>query len=319
MKILITGGNGYLGGRLVQYLEKQNVHEVIVGTRQPKGKPDSATTVQTIWDSPEKLQQICTGIDAVIHLAGMNAEDSTANPAAALECNAGATGKIINAAVKQGVKRFIYFSTAHIYKSPLVGLITEETLPTSLYPYATSHRAAEDIVRAAHLRGEIEGVVIRLSNAFGAPVNKEANCWMLLVNDLCKQAVTTGAMVLKSSGIQRRDFITITDVCRATEHLLKLPTSSTDKNIFNVGGNWSPTVWELACLIQQHCKRILAFEPTLERVEPAADVKTEDLNYNIDRLTQTGFTLSSNREEEIDRLLAFCNSSFPNISSPRKQ
>ena len=38
MKILVTGGTGYLGGRLVQYLEKQKIHEVIVGTRQPIGK-----------------------------------------------------------------------------------------------------------------------------------------------------------------------------------------------------------------------------------------------------------------------------------------
>ena len=117
MKILVTGGNGYLGGRLVQYLEKQNVHEVIIGTRQPIGKDllhNAFRTVQTIWDSPDKLQQVCTNIDVIIHMAAMNADDCAADPIAALEFNAGVTRKLLNAAIKKGVKRFIYFSTAHI-------------------------------------------------------------------------------------------------------------------------------------------------------------------------------------------------------------
>jgi UDP-glucose 4-epimerase len=117
-------------------------------------------------------------------------------------------------------------------------------------------------------------------------------------------------MVLKSSGIQRRDFITITDVCRATEHLIQAQLADNDKNIFNVGGNWSPTVWELAILIKQRCKLVLGFDPILTSIQPTLDDKTKELNYRIDRLMQSGFTLKSNREEEIDKLLVFCHSSF---------
>jgi UDP-glucose 4-epimerase len=313
MKILVTGGTGYLGGRLVQYLVKQNVHELIAGTRQHICNDmlhNAFKTVETIWDSPEKLQRVCTNVDVIIHMAAMNADDCAADPVAALEFNAGATSKLLNAALKKGVRRFIYFSTAHIYQSPLEGEITEQTNPTSKHPYATSHLAAEEIVRAENKRGNIEGLIIRLSNAFGAPISKEANCWMLLVNDLCKQVVANGSMVLKSSGIQRRDFITITDVCRATEHLIQAQLADNDKNIFNVGGNWSPTVWELAILIKQRCKLVLGFDPILTSIQPTLDDKTKELNYRIDRLMQSGFTLKSNREEEIDKLLVFCHSSF---------
>jgi UDP-glucose 4-epimerase len=313
MKILVTGGTGYLGGRLVQYLEKQKIHEVIVGTRQPIGKDlfhNVFKTVQTIWDSPEKLQQVCTNIDVIIHMAAMNADDCVADPIAALEFNAGTTRKLLNAAVKKGVKRFIYFSTAHIYQSPLEGKITEQTKPISKHPYATSHLAAEEIIKAENKNGNIEGLIIRLSNAFGAPISKEANCWKLLVNDLCKHAIVNGSMELKSSGIQRRDFITITDVCRATEHLIQTHLVDKDKNIFNVGGNWSPTVYELAILIKQRCKVVLGFDPILTRIRPTLDDKTKELDYRIDRLIQSGFTLKSNREEEIDNLLVFCNSTF---------
>jgi UDP-glucose 4-epimerase len=66
-------------------------------------------------------------------------------------------------------------------------------------------------VRFMHERGDIEGIVIRVSNSFGAPAHQHANCWMLLVNDLCRQAVSTGQMTLRSSGIRRRDFVTLTD------------------------------------------------------------------------------------------------------------
>ena len=298
MRILVTGGTGYLGGRLVQYLEKQNVHEVIIGTRQPIGKDllhNAFRTVQTIWDSPEKLQQVCTNIDVIIHMAAMNADDCAADPIAALEFNAGCTRKLLNAAIKKGVKRFIYFSTAHIYQSPLEGEINEQTNPTSKHPYATSHLAAEEIVSTENKNGNIEGLIIRLSNALGAPISKEANCWVLLVNDLCKQAVANGSMVLKSSGIQRRDFITITDVCRATEHLIQAQVADNNKNIYNVGGNWSPTVWELAILIKQRCKLVLGFDPILTRIDPNIDHKPKELNYRIDRLIQSSFTLKSNR------------------------
>src|SRR5207245_1641136 len=105
--------------------------------------------------------------------------------------------KLTDAAKRAGVRRVVYVSTAHVYGAPLAGVITEASCAVSLHPYATSHRAAEDVVRAAHERKTIEGVVIRLSNAYGAPVSEDANCWTLLVNDLCRQAARTKTMVLR--------------------------------------------------------------------------------------------------------------------------
>ena len=170
MRILITGGFGYLGGRLAQFLANQAGYTILLGSRQQTRPPDwlsHVEVVQTRWDSPASLEQVCIGVNAVVHLAGMNAQDCTADPAAALEVNGLTTARLLNVAIKQRVKRFIYLSTAHIYGTPLAGVITEETCPTNLHPYATSHRAGEDVVLAAHQRGEIEGIVIRLSNGYG--------------------------------------------------------------------------------------------------------------------------------------------------------
>ena len=313
MRILITGGFGYLGGRLAQFLANQAGYTILLGSRQQTRPPDwlsHVEVVQTRWDSPASLEQVCIGVNAVVHLAGMNAQDCTADPAAALEVNGLTTARLLNVAIKQRVKRFIYLSTAHIYGTPLAGVITEETCPTNLHPYATSHRAGEDVVRAAHERGEIEGIVIRLSNGYGAPTHKDANCWMLLINDLCRQAVITQEMVLRSTGLQRRDFVPLTDACRAIGHLLALPRHDLGRGIFNVGGKTASTVWEVACLIQKRCETTLGFLPQLNRVAPQADEAIVELDYRLDALLQTGFQPDADRIKEIDQLIKFCRASF---------
>lgn len=309
MKILITGGFGYLGGRIAQFLANEVGNEILLGTRHHIKSPSwlpQAKVVQTQWNSSDALEKICAGVDVVIHAAGMNAQECVADPAAALEFNGTTTARLVKAAISQGVRRFIYLSTAHVYKNPLEGLITEETPLENQHPYATSHRAGENAVRDAHMQGKIKGVVVRLSNAFGAPAHKEVNCWMLLVNDLCRQAVATHKMILRSSGLQRRDFITMSGACRAIQHLIKLPADHLGDGLFNVGGNWSPTVWEIASLIQERCQWVLGFQPELTRASPQKNDLVSELDYKTNRLRQTDFELCENTLEEIDKLLEFC-------------
>ncbi len=312
-KILITGGLGYVGGRVAQHLAQQPGYEVILGSRHnsepPAWLPQSSVT-ETLWDRQDNLRQICTGADTVIHLAGMNAQDCFSDPVAALEFNAVGTARILRAAVQRGVKRFVYLSTAHVYGSPLEGTITENTCPVNLHPYASSQRAGEDVVLAAHQRGEIAGVVIRLSNAFGAPAHKDANCWMLLVNDLCHQAVTTGKLELRSSGLQRRDFVTLEDVARAVEHLIKLPADKCADGLFNLGGESPFPVIELAERISARCTTVLGFTPPVFRPVPTVGEVSAVLDYRIYKLKASGFTLTGNIDNEIDGTLALCRQAF---------
>lgn len=307
-KILITGGFGYLGGRLAQFLASQTDYEILLGSRNQTQAPTwlpQAQVVQTGWDSPSELEKICAGVDAVIHSAGMNAQDCANNPSEALKVNSEYTKTLLQAAIKQKVKRFIYLSTAHVYGNPLIGKITESSPTLGTHPYATSHLAGEKHILEANERNDIEGVVIRLSNAFGAPTHKEVNCWMLLVNDLCRQATSTQKMILKSSGMQRRDFITLTDACRAIKHLLELPADKLGDGLFNVGGDWSPTVWEMTCLIQERCRIIIGFKPEIVQPKLTNNKNYFILNYNTDKLLSKKFTLESLKKEEIDNTLNF--------------
>lgn len=312
MKILITGGFGYIGGRLAKYLY-QFGHQVVLGTRNAGDSPEwlpQAEVVKTDWSDSNALAQICTGIDVVIHAAGMNAQDCALNPVDALEFNGLATSRLVDAAISAKVKRLIYLSTAHVYASPLIGIITEESCASNVHPYASSHLAGEKSVLFASQQGHIEGIVLRLSNAIGAPVHKDVNCWMLLVNDLCQQVIENGKIVLKTNGLQHRDFIGITEVCRIIEYLNSSYSYSQPPCIINVGSGISHSVFEIAKIIQKRCDEILHFRPIIERVDSGADNKYDILEYNSDTLKKMKLIIESNYSNEIDSLLAFCQDAF---------
>jgi len=311
MRILITGGFGFLGSRLAVHLAQVG-YQVILGSRHsmaPPGWLPQAEVDKIGWDDEVALEDSCNGVDVIIHAAGMNAKDCAADPVAALEFNGLATAKLVAAANRARVKKFIYLSTAHVYGSPLVGVISEETWPRNLHAYATSHLAGEKAVLSAHSRGELQGIVLRLSNVFGAPIDKDVNCWMLLVNDLCKQAVETSKLVLQTSGMQQRDFIGLADLCCVVEKLLThLPLMQ--KNLLNVGAGSSLTVLAMAHLIQQRCAKVLGFTPELAYKIGLADEMHEGLTYVVAKLVELNGNVNQNLSKEIDQLLMFCKLSF---------
>ena len=313
MRVLITGGFGYIGGRLGQLLVEQGCDEVILAARKTAESPAwlPKVSVRSIsWESDDSLAENCRGVDTVVHLAGMNAQECASKPAAALAFNGVGTARLLAAAERAKVKRFIYLSTAHVYAAPLRGIIDEQTCPMSLHPYATSHRAGEDVVRVAHRAGRIEGIVLRLSNAYGAPAHANVNCWMLLLNELCRQAVSTQRIMLRSSGLQRRDFIPLSDACAAIAHILHLPGARLGDGLFNIGGDWTPTVWEMACLVQDRCSVLLGYRPELTRPEPGAGESSEGLEYRWEPLRHSEFNPVFARELELDGLLLFCREHF---------
>ncbi|MBU4231188.1 MAG: SDR family oxidoreductase [Proteobacteria bacterium] len=313
-KVLITGGSGYIGGRLVQALVEESRFHLRLGVRQPRAIrpvwPREAEIVPLGLVSPEDLNAACRGVRYIIHLAALNEIESLANPEEALRINGLGSLKLLEAAKRAGVERFIYFSTAHVYGVPLAGMITEESLPRPHHPYAITHRVAEDFVLAAHDQKTIQGIALRLSNGFGAPAAVNVNRWTLIVNDLCRQAVTTGKLVLKSSGLQWRDFITLSDVARSVQHLLNLPASALQDGLFNLGGECSLQIIDLAQRIANRASGFLGFTPPIHRPGPGPTESFQPLEYKVDKLKSTGFTLNRNIDEEIDATLLFCKKVF---------
>jgi UDP-glucose 4-epimerase len=317
-RILITGGFGYVGGRVAQALAALPDTQVVLGTRHTQQPPiwlPEASVAPISWRSIDSLRRACAGADAVVHLAAMNENDAVRDPVGALEVNGVGTLRMLEAAKMERVARFVYLSTAHVYGAPLSGRIDETRCPRPVHPYATSHRAAEDVVIAAHDIGALIGVVLRLSNGFGAPAHAAVDRWTLLVNDLCRQAVTTGRLVLRSSGLSRRDFITLDDVGSAVAHMLTLKRMATADGIFNLGGAWAPTVSEMTALIARRCKGMLGIDPEIITASPAVGEVSPELEFRIDKLLSTGFGLRQRIEDEIDGTLKVCLAFKADVSS----
>ena len=310
MRVLITGGFGYIGANLGEYL-LQNGHQVILGSRRDRSSPHwlpRAEVVKIYWEDETALATACQGTDAIVHAAGMNAQDCLDDPVSAMQFNGVATTRMIQAAIRAGTKRFVYLSTAHVYKSPLEGTIDENTPPQNTHPYASSHLAAEYALSHEVLRQRIEGVSLRLSNGFGVPKNVKSNCWDLLVNDLCRQAVILGKLQLRSSGEQQRDFIPLSTISERILKILLLPKEKIPSTI-NIGSGQSISIIDMARLVQKRSQNFLGFTPEVvvaKKPEVGRFLKYTSL------YTQSLKFCNFNIETAIDDLIDFCKTNFGN-------
>ena len=314
LKILITGGLGFVGGRLAYHLLQQG-HKVVIGSRNKKILPillNRAEIVEIDYENQDALENICCETDVIIHAAGMNSQACVENSAAALKFNGEITSRLVKAANLARVSRFIYLSTAHVYSSPLIGIINEETLTKNPHPYATSNLVGENSVISICSLGETEGIVFRLSNTFGYPVVKNSNCWSLLLNDLCRQAVETRELTLQSSGLEERDFIGLSSVCNIVEYFVINQTIIGQGSIFNIGSGISYSILEVLAIVQNRCLKVLGFSPGFKPLHQSlANSSRTELKFNIDKLISLDIKINKNEViEEIDNLLLYCQKEF---------
>tara|TARA_B100000809_G_scaffold264607_1_gene320895 strand:+ start:830 stop:1777 length:948 start_codon:yes stop_codon:yes gene_type:complete len=311
--ILITGGFGYLGGRLAKRLVSSGKERVVLGTREisPKIQIElmGCEVVQMKLDDHQQLISACNNIETIIHLAGMNAPDCKANPEQAFLINSTGTRNLLKAASISSVKNFIYFSTAHIYGSPLQGIINESTVPNPIHPYAVTHKRAEEYVLEFDSKNLINGIVLRLSNGIGAPLDINVNCWMLAANIFCRQAVIEHKINVTGSSTER-DFIPITSVEDLIEFIIKNPSSIANQNIMNVGSGVSMSIYKLSNLIAERCLVLFNFSPEIKINDTHEEKIAPKLKYVCDIYEKFGIGTTTTLSEEIDNLLLFCDKKF---------
>jgi len=313
MQILVTGAFGFLGGRIAQYLSN-SANTVILGSGRELNSPEWLPDVKTIemeWENQSSLENICEDIDVIIHCAGVNARDCQLDPVNALKYNGLYTSSLVEAAKESNVSIFIYLSTAHVYSNPLEGTINDSKCPANLHPYATSHLAGEQSVLYAGLNSDMTGIVLRLTNCYGKPAHKEANCWMLLVNDLCRQAVEEKILTLRSNGKQLRDFISIKSLCEKIELLLSSKDVQSDNNsvVLNISSGESMQVSAMAARIQERCEKILGYKPDLKINGKDKTIYAKYLTIVPSEIIQNSDE-PGNKFQELDELLTFCNKHF---------
>ena len=305
--ILLTGGLGYLGSLIAIDLLAKGETVRIATSRKNATLPDALNQCELFvidFFDLQNLKRATNGAYLIIHLAGMNAFDSNRNPVEASRINGLGTRNLLKSAQFCGVNRFIYFSTIHVYGTPLKGSLTEETATQPISQYAITNRMAEDYV--LNING-LDTVILRLSNIFGIPYDKKSEAWKLVVNDFCKQSIVNKVIDIKSSGQQKRNFLSINELL-INMSLFTAPQIKITRKIFNVGGV-TISIIDLAELISEICNQLFGYKPVIKT--GVSEERYMDFDFECYRLKNLGGS-SLNFHDEIKRVLIYCHENFIN-------
>ena len=139
-------------------------------------------------------------------------------------------------------------------------------------------------------------------------MDKDINRWTLVFNDLCRQAVTSCRIVLKSSGKQHRDFISLYDVARAVYHFLFAVPDKWGDGLYNLGGNCSMSILDVAEKISDVYRN--KYNKEMQEIKTGQDgsssITREPVKYSVEKIAGTGFTLKGNMISEIEKTMELC-------------
>ena len=182
--------------------------------------------------------------------------------------------------------------------------VDELTPVRPIHPYAHSHLAAEAALLEADAPGE--RYVARLSNAYGLPLAGGEEGWNLFTNAMCRQAIRNRELSIESDSSQLRDFIPVSEACRALLHLCELPAERLPDAVYNIGSGRAVSLRDQAGIVARQVQRSMGFEPEIRCVQsPGSPAAT--LEYRVSRLLATGFVPDPDAEQaELVRMLDAC-------------
>lgn len=266
MKILVTGGAGYIGSHMIRLL-MENGYEVVVFDNLKGGHRDSLPkncplVVGDLFDSAllEKTLKE-EGISAVMHFAGLiSMEESVKDPHKYFKNNAFGALSLFDAMLKSGVKKLIFSSTAGVYGNPTHLPIPEDEpcIPTN--PYGESKLAVEKILKWYDKIHGLKSVCLRYFNAAGASLDgligedhrPETHLIPLAIKAAQekKNFYIFGDDYPTRDGTCVRDYIHVLDLCES--HILALKFLENERSeIFNVGIGKGHTNREVVMMVKE--------------------------------------------------------------------
>ena len=278
---LVTGGAGFIGSNLVDYLIEQG-HEVICVDNESAECNDkfywndkACNIIGDITDY-DFIKNCFKDVDYVFHLAAESRlQPAIKNPIEAVYKNCVGTTTILQCAREAGVKRFVYSSTSSGYgfnPSPNV-----ETQPDDcLNPYSASKVAAEKFCKMYSDLYGLETVILRYFNVFGERSPRRGQ-YAPVIGIFDRQRLSGEALTIVGDGTQRRDFIYVGDVAKA--NLIAAEANLNKKyfgQVFNIGSGVNYSVQEIADAISDNQtyipKREGEMETTWSNIEKASEV-----------------------------------------------
>ncbi len=289
MKILVTGGAGFIGSHTVVELINAGYEPVIIdnfnnsektvlkGLRKILKRP--VKCYEKDCNDVKALEQICIkeNIEGVIHFAAYKAVgESVANPLKYYENNIGSTLKVLEVMLKLGIKNLVFSSSCTVYGQPDTIPVTEDTpRKPAASPYGNTKTICEDILRDTITAGNsLKIIALRYFNPIGA--HPSANIGELprgvpsnLVPFITQTAIgirpkltVFGNDYDTSDGTNVRDFIHVVDLAKAHVSALKLLSNQQDNyyDVFNVGTGRGNTVLEIIKAFEKVNKVKLNYE-----------------------------------------------------------
>jgi nucleoside-diphosphate-sugar epimerase len=259
VKVLVTGGAGFIGSHLVRGLLDRG-DEVVVLDDFSTGRRENLTglegplrVVEADLQEPSALESAVAGCDGVLHHAAeISVPRSIQDPVRCTDLNVTGTVSALEAARRAGAMRFVLASSCAVYGDAGGGAPraeTDELRPIS--PYAASKLAAEQFVTAAALLHGMGAVSLRYFNVYGARQDP-ASPYAAVVPKFIEAHLAGRSPTIFGDGRQTRDFVHVADVVRANLLALEAPAQAAGRAI-NVGTGSSVDLLELAGSIGRLC------------------------------------------------------------------
>jgi UDP-glucose 4-epimerase len=231
MRVLVTGGAGFIGSHLCEELCRKG-HKVVV------------FIYGNVLDV-DVLKWACDGAFVVFHLAALpSAMRSVEHPKETHEVNSTGTLNVLMVARESGVKKVVYASSSSVYGNDKVVAKGENDKPNPLTPYAISKLCGEHYCTTVSLLYGLNTVSLRYFNVYG----KRQDCnseYSAVIPRFIMKALSGCPPVIYGDGEQTRDFTFVEDVVNATILMAREDV----KGVFNIGTGDSTTVNQLANLV----------------------------------------------------------------------
>jgi nucleoside-diphosphate-sugar epimerase len=257
MKVLITGGAGFIGSNIVNQLAKDpEIKSIIVLDNLINGDLRNITESEKVKFikgdicDPIIVDRLCKGIDVICHQAALGSvPGSIETPKDYILSNVYGFSNIIEAAKNNGIKKIIYASSSAVYGEEGSEYKREENIGKPLSPYGLSKRFDEMLARNAHDLYDIDFYGLRYFNVFGEKQKWDSE-YSAVIPKFIKILLDGKSPEIYGDGSQSRDFVHVQNVVDINIHLIK-NVNIRGSHILNIGLGESTTVNEMFDIIKE--------------------------------------------------------------------
>ncbi|MDD4872818.1 MAG: SDR family oxidoreductase [Kiritimatiellae bacterium] len=284
MKVLVTGGAGFIGSHIVEHFQGNADVKVLDNLRSGFQRNLEGFRCEFIQGSildRGLVRQAVAGVDYVFHLAALiSVPESMENPIECTEINTIGTLIVLEEAARAKVKKLVLSTSAAVYGDNPVMPKVETMTPEPKSPYAITKLDGEYYCRMFAETGCLPTVCLRYFNVFG-PRQDPKSQYAAAVPIFIDRALRGAPITIFGDGEQTRDFVYVKDVVRANVHAATNPAMD---GVYNVAYGKKISINDLVQMIRD----ITGSNSTVEYLpERAGDIKHSMAS--VERLLSTGF------------------------------